>query len=180
MLVYFMDELIHIVLYTAAIIAWCKANDPPLIETRVSVFGTFWLYLFSAAWVVYGSSFMFSEEIENCELDRDEEKKTFSIQDVRITAKVLIWFGYAAILMAILVACVGCAVYALYKKWSAMDIESMKNLDLERSSVRIDRKSKIRDFEKNHPTLIQTMEAFKHGEILVSRTSRMSTFRKAR
>ena len=46
---------------------WCRANDPTLAETKLYVFGTFWLYLFIAGWIIYGSTFVYSKEISECD-----------------------------------------------------------------------------------------------------------------
>ena len=126
MFIYLLDELVHIVLYSVAVYSWCRANDPPLIETRISVFGSFWLYLFGFAWVIYGSTFVFSEEIDNCDLESEFSfqgfSETVSIRDVRITVKVLIVLGYVMMLIALCITCASCALYALYRNWTAQDL----------------------------------------------------------
>jgi len=47
--------------------AWLFANDPAIAEGKIFIFIRFWLFLFEAAWILYGSTFVFSDEFANCE-----------------------------------------------------------------------------------------------------------------
>ena len=129
---------------------------------------------------------MFSREINQCEVDvPTQQGQLINIQDIRITAKVLIFLGYVYLIGALLIVFGGCAVYSLYKKWIAMDQETAKALKLDRSGARGSerRKAKIRKFELKHPTLIKTMQTIssprqimKKSSLRLSQMSRISYF----
>ena len=61
--IYFILEVLQITVILVTVCAWKCANDPNMASTRLYVFGTFWLYIFEAAWVIYGSTFIYKEEI---------------------------------------------------------------------------------------------------------------------
>lgn len=65
--VYFIVEVLQITICALVLGMWCRANDPTLAETKLYVFGTFWLYLFIAGWIIYGSTFIYSEDIQKCD-----------------------------------------------------------------------------------------------------------------
>lgn len=44
-----------------------------MAESRLFIYMRFWLYLLEAGWIVYGTSFIFNEEIENCESESIEK-----------------------------------------------------------------------------------------------------------
>jgi len=97
---------------------WQYAVDPTTAETRLYVFGTFWLYIFEAAWIIYGSTFIYSEEIREC------DATTFlafgativRVWELRITATVLIILGYLHLAGIIFLFCFACCIFCVYKK----------------------------------------------------------------
>ena len=42
---------------------WKKAKDPPYQQIKMEVFFGVWLFLAEAAWIIYGNTFIYSEEI---------------------------------------------------------------------------------------------------------------------
>ena len=121
--VYFIVELLQITVSLFAVCVWYRANDPTMAETRLYVFGTFWLYLFMATWIIYGSTFIYSDEISQC-VDTTFEIFGDTVQrvaELRITALVLIVLGYLNLIGILLLACAGCCMYCVYKSWTKVD-----------------------------------------------------------
>ena len=56
----------HTLARVIAISNWLCANDPEIGETRLNVFFKSWVYLFEAIWVIYGSTFIYSDSVSNC------------------------------------------------------------------------------------------------------------------
>ncbi len=65
--IYAVVELILTATAITEIAFWGCANDPNLAGTRLRLFLQYWVYLFTAAWILYGSTFIYDEEISQCE-----------------------------------------------------------------------------------------------------------------
>ena len=134
----------HTLARLVAILIWLCANDPEIGETRLNVFFKIWVYLFEAIWVIYGSTFIYSEEVSNCEEtarltpSHDEiESWTFEhVETLRISSIVLLVLGYLIWIWIIGSLLFACAVYRMYTNWTHMDREtSQKNLQREHQQM---------------------------------------------
>ena len=65
--------LVHVFVHLAYSIIWIKAKDPTYQLTRIRVFFHVWVYLFEAAWLIYGNTFVYSSEMRECGEDNDVE-----------------------------------------------------------------------------------------------------------
>ena len=74
-----------------------------------------------AGWILYGSTFIYSEDIQKCDKTSTDlvfEITMSKIEELRITALVLIFLGYAFTLCLVVMACIGCCGYFVYKSWT--------------------------------------------------------------
>ena len=65
-------ESIITVVRLVQVLVWAYAEDPLFVETVIMVFIEIWVYLIEAAYVVHGSTFIYSEEIYYCEKTAEE------------------------------------------------------------------------------------------------------------
>lgn len=47
----------------AIIIIWRDAKDPMIQQLKVEVFFGLWLFVMEAVWIIYGNTFIYSDEI---------------------------------------------------------------------------------------------------------------------
>ena len=71
-----------------------------------------WIFLLEGGWIIYGNTFIYSEETKSC----DVEFKTFfgrddEVDTLRITTLILIVYGYFLLLGILLLACFYAAAY---------------------------------------------------------------------
>lgn len=153
--VYLAIEFVHTVCSIVELVLWLYARDPPLGETKLRLILQYWVYIFTAVWILYGSTFMFSEEIIDCKEPVERIFKSSSVMNVkslRLTASVLIVLGYFTVLWLVCYLLFGCVMYCLYKSWVKMDRETEKTIkskDIdEMKKLRSERvKEKIRGYE---------------------------------
>ena len=114
--VYLILEVLHLTERTIATALWKCANDPKLAETRLFVFVRVWLYLIEANWIIYGSTFIYDDKFEDCSVmeQGDDDLASDHVQDLKITIKVLIIYGY---LLIIYLLCGCCIFLVMYKKF---------------------------------------------------------------
>lgn len=60
---YCLSELLITISLVLTIIFWGCANDPTMAETRLKVYFQVWIYIFNIGWVIYGSSFIYTDKI---------------------------------------------------------------------------------------------------------------------
>jgi len=118
LLVYIGVELLHIFERIAAACSWMRANNPANAEGRLFLFVRIWLYLGEVAWVIYGTTFAFNEEMDECASDSIKAGVDLTIADMisllRWSTKFLIIYGYLLILYLLCSCCIGVAVYRTY------------------------------------------------------------------
>lgn len=122
LLIYFGIELLHTLERITAGCAWLYAKEPTMAEGRLFLFCRLWLYLGEAGWTIYGSTFVYDEEIDECESDSVKAgMTTLSIIDMismlRLTTKILVIYGYLLILYLFCSCCIGLAVYKTYRSF---------------------------------------------------------------
>jgi len=65
---YLVLEILHLVERIVSLCLWLRSEDPYLQEARTYIFGRIWINLVEAAWIIYGSSFIYSQELKECDL----------------------------------------------------------------------------------------------------------------
>ena len=110
---------IHALVHFAYCFIWIWAKDPTIWLTRFRVFFHFWVYLFEAGWIIYGSTFIYSEEIKECGEKYDvviglREEEKHSVSTLRLTVLVYICLGY---LLWLIILCSLCFVICAYQKY---------------------------------------------------------------
>ena len=63
LLVHLVIEVLHTISNVCGLVIWGCARDPSLAETRLSAFFKIFIYLVEAAWVIYGNTFIYSDDI---------------------------------------------------------------------------------------------------------------------
>ena len=98
------------------IIFWMTVREPTMAESRTFLFVRVPNGLFEIAWVIYGSTFVWSDEVAECKETTEHAGNTVfdRVETLRITAQVLIVFGYLYILFVI-ISIVG--VYCMYRAY---------------------------------------------------------------
>ena len=87
-----------------------------------------WVFLVEAGWIIYGNTFIYSNEIKNCdatsliELGRSDD-----VSSLRITTMVLIIYGYLLLLGILLLVCFYAGAYFGFKSRMAADVEQVAN-----------------------------------------------------
>ena len=46
---------------------WKKAVDPSIAQIKIEIFYGIWIFLIEAAWIIYGNTFIYSEQIKDCD-----------------------------------------------------------------------------------------------------------------
>ena len=88
-----------------------------------------WVYLFEAVWTIYGTTFIFSAEINEC----DQTTRLASViehfehvEALRISAIVLLCLGYIIWIWIICSLLLAYALYKNYQIWMKMDRTTSK------------------------------------------------------
>ena len=53
---------------------WIFNDDPDRAEGKLFIFLRMWLILFEAGWIIYGSTFVFSSLVDECEETAKKEE----------------------------------------------------------------------------------------------------------
>lgn len=171
--VYLVVQFILTVCAIVQVCLWLCANDPPLGETKLRLYLQYLVYTFTAGWIIYGSTFMFSDEIKDCKEPVSHGFKPsdmINVKALRITAIVLIAQGYLTLLWLLCLCCFGCAMYCLYTSWMRMDTKTQKAWkDREMDAKTRQKNERIREktqaYEQDHSRLLSTVKALKKGKI---------------
>ena len=51
------------------IFIWKRANDPPYQQIKFEVFAGGWVFVAEAGWIIYGNTFIYSDEITSCDVE---------------------------------------------------------------------------------------------------------------
>lgn len=92
---------------------WLRAKDPPYEESKLRLYLQYLVYIFAGCWIIYGSTFMFTDEIKHCEEPVDHTSNIFSVKALRITAVVAVAHGYVTLLWLLCLCCLGCVLYCV-------------------------------------------------------------------
>ena len=87
------------------------------------MFFGFWVYLADAIWLIYGNTFIYADEIKNCDDDFESVfvRSNLNVTTERTTALVLIIYGYCLLLGMLAGICFGIGFYFVYKDYTAAD-----------------------------------------------------------
>ena len=125
--VYCAIEILHTLTRFTQVLIWLCANDPEIAETRLTLFFKFWVYLFEAIWVIYGSTFIYSDKVASCDetaklaVTDESDWSVDHVETLRIAVIVLLVIGYLVWIWIISSFLFACAVYKLYTTWTQMD-----------------------------------------------------------
>lgn len=88
-----------------------------------------WVFLAEAAWIIYGNTFIYSDEIRDCEetLEITFGNGTVNVQKERTTALVLIIYGYFLLLAIVVAIFLGIGFYFAYKSYTENDKAIVNN-----------------------------------------------------
>ena len=112
------------------IVLWLTAREPSMAESRTFLFVRMPNGVLEIAWVIYGSTFVWSQEIADCkETTQEAGDSAFDrVGSLRITAQVLIVFGYCYIAFVI-VSVVGVIfMFKAYKSYISYDLENRQKM----------------------------------------------------
>ena len=97
---------------------WRSAEDPATQQIKLELFFGGWVFLVETGWLIYGNTFIYDEEVVNC----DSEFNIFGRSDLaadvdtlRTTTLVLICYGYLQFLGIIGLIIFAIGAYAGYK-----------------------------------------------------------------
>ena len=135
---YCLIELVLVATCIVEILFWGCANDPNLAGTRLRLFFQYWVYLLTAVWIVYGSSFIYADEIKQCKESTEAagDKQADQVSKLLWTTVALVVLGYLLILWILCYICLGCLVFKLYKSWVQMDSETKASLNEQDAEVK--------------------------------------------
>lgn len=130
LLIYAVIELLHLLERSIVCLCWIYATDPAISESVLYLFSRLWLYIFEVSWIIYGSTFVFSDPVKECKktaYEMDAEVKVIErLWKLSLTTKVLIIYGYSLILWMCCSCCFGIALYKTYQSWISIDAEYKK------------------------------------------------------
>ena len=123
LLVYLVIEVLHTITSVCGLVIWGCARDPSLAETRLSAFVKIFIYLAEAAWVIYGNTFIYSDDINQCDATTELAfgNKVSHVDTLIISTKVLIIFGYVLLLRILCICVIACIVFRVYQGWCRVE-----------------------------------------------------------
>ena len=92
-----------------------NAKDPALGHIKLEFFYGWLVFIFEVCWSIYGSTFIYSEEMDYCKGDKDESAHALILW---ITALVLICLGYFLIIYLLGVAIFMCFICLTIRAWN--------------------------------------------------------------
>ena len=183
--VYFFIELLHCLERLASLFSWGFANDPSLADVRLYIFLRLWLYLLEASWIIYGSSFIYEVEMDECEAESVEAGVYAAdfVKPLRISTEVLIIYGYLLLLWLVGGFCLALFMYRAYVSYVKADKELAKAMksNLSQASTASDprllelRRKKIRAYETKNILFLSKLHSVKTGDVFKPKTRRSTT-----
>lgn len=67
LLVYLILEGLHLIRSAIVIVIWLRARDPSLAQIKVELFYGVWIYAVEFGWLIYGNTFIYTDEFEHCQ-----------------------------------------------------------------------------------------------------------------
>ena len=109
---------------------WIFRNEPDKAEGKVFIFFRFWLQIFESVFVIYGSTFLFGDYVEECEQTAKkaqiDEKLLDSYWKLSVTTKVLMIYGFSIIIYILCQFIIFCVLFKTYQSWVQTDTEQKK------------------------------------------------------
>ena len=159
LLVYQILQGFHAVRTLILIIVWKRAKDPPYQQIKTEVFFGGWVFLAEAGWIIYGNTFIYSEQIKSCDVDY---KNIFGREDVvdnlRISTMILIIYGYFLLLGILLLMCFYAGAYFGFKARMAGDKEHVNGQDgdedVSGAGIKRSATGRMMDSASSNPTMM--------------------------
>jgi hypothetical protein len=126
LIVYCFIQLAHIVRQIAAICIWHRAKDPALEQTKSDVAFVILIVIPEIAWYIYGYSFIFTNDTENCRAEQNS---------LWVCVLILLVYGMFFIVFCLGVMCFACGVYYVYISWSVNTTDSTTETEKEISNL---------------------------------------------
>ena len=108
--------VLHLVKKIAMICFWCKSDDPKEKEAQLNLAFVMLLFLPEIAWYLYGSLFIYSQEMQPC-----RHSSVVEIKVLWITAIALIAHSYIYFIVLVGVMIFFCFAYKLFVDWAKME-----------------------------------------------------------
>jgi len=64
LLVYLVLQTAHLLRTVLLIFIWRTAKDPSVAQIKLEIFFGLWVFLAEAAWIIYGNTFIYEDEIK--------------------------------------------------------------------------------------------------------------------
>ena len=122
---------LHMVRTLIIVCVWRKSMDPAQTQIYIELLYGMWIFLAEAAWLIYGNTFIYDEEIKDCD-------KTFAFKwanvdldttTLRNTALALVIYGYLLFFVIFLVILFYIGLYFGYKSYIKQDLASKEAND---------------------------------------------------
>ena len=46
---------------------WRRAKEPSIMQIKLELFFGMWIFIAEAGWIIYGNTFIYTEQIKNCD-----------------------------------------------------------------------------------------------------------------
>ena len=113
-----------------------------------------WIFLAEAAWIIYGNTFIYSQEIKDCTISSSSFlKKNDEIDSLRITTLILIIYGYLLLLVILGLIIFYIGAYFGFKSRLAGDMENIAAQEENSGGIKRSATQKMADSATANPTI---------------------------
>ena len=113
-----------------------------------------WVFLAEAAWIIYGNTFIYSQEIKDCTISSSSFlKKNDEIDSLRITTLILIIYGYLLLLVILGLIIFYIGAYFGFKSRLAGDMENIAAQEENSGGIKRSATQKMADSATANPTI---------------------------
>ena len=124
LLVYLFLQGLHTLRTIGVMLVWHKAKDPSVQQLKIELFFGVWVFIAEASWIIYGNTFIYSDEIENCQYQPNWSILTTETE--RNTIMVLVIYGYFLLAGILFTVCFFIAFFFGYKQYIKADLETIQ------------------------------------------------------
>ena len=104
----------------AMICFWCKSTRPREKEACLNILFLMTVFLADGGWIIYGSVFINSDEMEWCKSEGSVVGLTY------ISMRVIIGFTYFCLGLFVLALCFVCLVMKVLSDWRSMEDQQVE------------------------------------------------------
>ena len=113
-----------------------------------------WVFLAEAAWIIYGNTFIYSQEIRDCTISSSSFIKiNDEIDSLRITTLILIIYGYLLLLVILGLIIFYIGAYLGFKSRLAGDMENIASQEENSGGIKRSATQKMADSATANPTI---------------------------